>query len=1105
MTTETPYQKAERKIAEVLRTGATELNLSSMDLSELPESLGQLSQLQELNLFENQLTTLPRSLGQLSQLQTLNLNNNQLTALPESLGQLSQLQELNLFKNQLTTLPESLGQLSQLQTLNLSRNQLTTLPESLGQLSQLQELSLFDNKLTALPESLGQLIQLRSLELSCNRLTALPQAIKSLTDLQGLLLSSNHLSALPNSVRTLQKLRVLSFSENCFTAFPEVVCELNQLEVLAATRNRIDLLPESIQDLKSLKKLILGGEEFIDGGLPVFRSYMTNSNPSVNNQKPGNYLKTLPVQILNLRDLVRLNLDGNPLEPELAAAYEQGLDAVKAYLRAKAEDRIVLNEAKLILIGEGEVGKSCLLDALRGEPWQRHESTHGIEIKPVLVTHCDDGLATEITLNTWDFGGQKVYRPTHQFFFSAPAIYLVVWKPREGPQQGAVEYWINTIKHRAGADAKVLIVGTHGGPQQRQPDIDLQDLRDKFGADCVLGAFHVNSQPEGYDAADEATWNGERTGIAALKKKIAEVAAALPNVGREVATSWNNVLQSVKQRSETEPYLTYPQFEELCQQHNVEKVLAKTYAGMLNQLGYVIHYGDANDDLLQQIVILKPDWLAKAISFVLDDPTTRQRNGLVSHEHLSQLWSHPPYDYEDGYPAELHPLFCRLMERFDISYEVVVDPASSKPADTILVAQLVSDQTPEALPQWGEQPQSGDEEKRQICQIVEKEKNQSANAEGLFYRLIARLHKYSLGRDDYDQSVHWQRGLLLDDDYNGRALLRHIGNDIHITVRAAYPQFLLYELTKDVKELVENPDQGWAGLRCDVMVPCIEPCGLNSPGRGLFDVDKLKESKRRGRGEYPCNMADCDEWQDIDCLLQNATVTRESKLSDSDIQQIRDIVDAKDKKDDQRFRALSSQADEQLAILMQIGLDEARQGPRLFSLTPADTKFLDNPAWATQKFKLTLWCEHSRKPLPALWDDPSRGVYKLEKSREWLENYGPALRTVTKTLSAILPVVAATTKVAMPGDTYKGIENELNFGKELFGAGLKSSGALANVAGDDLIADPEHGAARQAQNALLRELHAFLQERDPSFGGLVRAQNKRREFIWVHPQFEDEY
>jgi len=38
-----------------------------------------------------------------------------------------------------------------------------------------------------------------------------------------------------------------------------------------------------------------------------------------------------------------------------------------------------------------------------------------------------------------------------------------------------------------------------------------------------------------------------------------------------------------------------------------------------------------------------------------------------------------------------------------------------------------------------------------------------------------RLHKYSLGRADYRDSVHWQRGLILEDDTGARAFLEHIG------------------------------------------------------------------------------------------------------------------------------------------------------------------------------------------------------------------------------------------------------------------------------------------------------------------------------------------
>jgi len=48
-----------------------------------------------------------------------------------------------------------------------------------------------------------------------------------------------------------------------------------------------------------------------------------------------------------------------------------------------------------------------------------------------------------------------------------------------------------------------------------------------------------------------------------------------------------------------------------------------------------------------------------------------------------------------------------------------------------------------------------------------------------------------------------------------------------------------------------------------------------------------------------------------------------------------------------------------------------------------------------------------------------------------------------------------------------------------------------------------------AQGAVLREVHALLKEKDKaranSFGGLVRVQNKRREFLSVRPQFVDEY
>ena len=85
--------------------------------------------------------------------------------------------------------------------------------------------------------------------------------------------------------------------------------------------------------------------------------------------------------------------------------------------------------------------------------------------------------------------------PTHQLFFSSPAVYLVVWKPREGSQAGLVKEWIELVKHRE-PEAKILVVATHGGPQQRQPDIDRQEFWDLFGKDTVIDFFFVDSKPD---------------------------------------------------------------------------------------------------------------------------------------------------------------------------------------------------------------------------------------------------------------------------------------------------------------------------------------------------------------------------------------------------------------------------------------------------------------------------------------------------------------------------------------------------------------------------------------------------------------------------------
>ncbi len=414
--------------------------------------------------------------------------------------------------------------------------------------------------------------------------------------------------------------------------------------------------------------------------------------------------------------------------------------------------------------------------------------------------------------------------------------------------------------------------------------------------------------------------------------------------------------------------------------------------------------------------------------------------------------------------------------------------------------------------------------------------------------MIVRLHKYSLGRDNYHDSVHWQRGLMLDDDYNGRALLENTGNDVRITVRAAFPEWFLSVLTREVKWLVES---FWEGLRCEVTVPCTAPCGKEEPGTGLFEVQKLVAFQRQGMQKFPCMVSGCEQAQEINCLLRNAPSTHtphdaivNATIGDvtDQLTDVRDTIISEfnkefadaDRRGLKRFRSLHnsskrlevgqkrlmSMIDEQFDGLMRALVDEAKEGPRLFSFVPSqkvkpETLLKRLRETGQRKYKLTLWCEHARLPLTAINDESDdSGVYTLSLPNEWVVNGASFLSKLNTVLGLVLPVAGTGLKMMIPDDVYKEISKTLDFKRQVAASLVKAGdtvGSLISAGRDDFGSDIRSDDSRhiRADGSTLRELHGFLNEedrkQDKRFGGLVRVQNKQREYLWVHEQFVDEY
>lgn len=57
----------------------------------------------------------------------------------------------------------------------------------------------------------------------------------------------------------------------------------------------------------------------------------------------------------------------------------------------------------------------------------------------------------------------------------------------------------------------------------------------------------------------------------------------------------------------------------------------------------------------EDVVVLNPDWLCRAVARLLDDEETQQAHGLVDVPKLGRVWSGPGRDGTPGYEPDTYP------------------------------------------------------------------------------------------------------------------------------------------------------------------------------------------------------------------------------------------------------------------------------------------------------------------------------------------------------------------------------------------------------------------------------------------------------------------
>jgi len=987
-----------KRIEEARREGTIVLDLSGQGLTEVPAELWQLTGLTSLDLSNNQLTEVPAGLGQLTGLDYLNLASNQLTEVPAELWQLTGLTSLDLSDNHLAEVPAELGQLTGLMSLDLSDNRLTEVPAELGQLTGLRFLFLRGNQLTEVPAELGELTELEALSLASNRLTEVRAELWQLTGLDYLNLGDNQLTEVSAELRQLTGLLRLYLHFNHLTELPPELGQLTGLQYL---------------DLDS------------------------------------NQLIRLPPELGRLEKLTSLSLDGNPhLKSPPREVVEQGTQAILGYLRERLEDCERQWVSKLLVVGEGGVGKTSLLRALRGEPFRKdEETTHGIRIEGCELDHPSES-GVRMQLNAWDFGGQEIYHATHQFFLTNRSLFLVAWNARLGFEQGKLYYWLDTIQALA-PDSPILLVATH--VDERDADLPYTELKRKYpqlAGQCTISSL-----------------TGQ--GIEELREAIRREAADLPLMGEIWPSRWLAAANAV--RAHPARHISPEQLWALMAEHGVSDINAVVLARWLHELGEILYFRDSEE--LNDTVILKPEWVTGHVSRVLESEEVIGGDGVFTKAHMDALWA--------DLPPAMREHFLKLMERFDLSYRTLENKDVS-----IIVERLPLDEA-DYHPTW-EAAQA-----QESCCAVSMKFTLNTLPAGIPTWFIARSHRFTTRK-------HWRTGGLFVYTQNGPphyGLVKAYPHDrfVELTVRGPNPQNF-FALMKDGIEVTLGR---FPGLQVKRTIPCPGHAGQPCPHE--FDYEQLQKRLNKGRDTVECpegleELSVTELLFGIHWSTNREVLLRLSELEKAEVQRHEETLG--------EMRNLLTLTQRGFTDLFrrEQGKPET-ECPSIFTLRGLTHDGLRG-GWerlAGTRLQLQLYCE-----APGHWHDtgPS-GCIEIDRPAEWLRQTAPYVSKLTGMLKLAAPFLAPGLGIAA-AEVAEEFKSQLKLVDELVkklpentdDAGL----ARAQALGDRL--DPE-----RADGAALRALRALLDEKDPShvWGGLKKVLTPEGHYLWLCADHAREY
>ncbi|OUD11720.1 COR domain-containing protein [Thioflexithrix psekupsensis] len=586
---------------------------------------------------------------------------------------------------------------------------------------------------------------------------------------------------------------------------------LTALTLLDLTGNQIsDLSP--LQGLTALTQLDLGSNQISDlsplqgltalTGLSLWNNQISDLSPLqgltalTELDLKNNQIQEITLDFLNnFPKLIELELYGNPIKniPEeiFNREYEYGdvlmsadvLIPVRHYLEDLEKQQIQTYQAKVILVGNGRVGKTCLLKRWLDKTFDEKEpSTHAIQLRHYsLKKLAKEKQFKTIQLHIWDFGGQDIYHATHRLFMQTKAIFVLVWdaQTEKEPEQKEgdhpyrnypLNYWLDYAKN-LGDNSPILIVQTKKQRDGEQIPKNLADLRQRYNIVASIAVESSQDKHNGFTFFEQHL-------MEQVEKLLEKTCVIFPK-------SWWDVQTQLQKWQTSKKTLSLTEFNKLCQKFGLDNEHAHTLLKYLHDTSWVFY----QENLFQNQIILDQKWAIDAVYTLFDRQGVFPqlvKNGEFGAAQLKHVWQQ--FDETE------QELFLDFMKSCEICFELDYDSEKLFSERRFIAPALLPEEKPEALIDLWEQ-----NDKKRFVRYEYRFLHY-----GNLQSFIVRTHYWG------KISSLWKNGCQLKDEQGNLALIEGFFNAekpyLQIMVAGNNPQNLLDKVRNEF-DRIQKDDQ----------------------------------------------------------------------------------------------------------------------------------------------------------------------------------------------------------------------------------------------------------------------------------------------------------